>query len=172
MDRDSQIYQHHDFTAMQGSIAAQMPASFGGLAFETVLGDWLQDCGIEWPKWAEVVEPPTLSMYLPNDYYGRGRGSGRGRSTIVEIGKCYLVISVDWFAWVGRVVRQVGPFEWEFESCSKISETNNGDNWQSLCEGNKAARKAASYQHYKVKVARNRFCGKNRVGWKDPARGS
>ena len=69
----------------------------------------------------------------------------------MEPGKAYLVITVDWFAWVGRVVRQVGPWEYEFESLSKISETNNGDCWQQLCEGDKAARQRATYQNYKVK---------------------
>ena len=69
----------------------------------------------------------------------------------MEIGKRYLIITVDWFAWVGRAVRQVGPWEWEFEHLSKISETNNGDCWQALCDGDKEARKRAIYQHYKVK---------------------
>lgn len=68
----------------------------------------------------------------------------------MEPGKVYLVITVDWFAWVGRVVRQVGPYEYEMTSLSKISETNNGDCWQSLCEGNKEMRRHCTYQHYKV----------------------
>ena len=66
----------------------------------------------------------------------------------MQVGKAYLLITVDWFAWVGRVKRQLGPWEHEFESLSKVSETNNGDCWQALCSGDKAARKRASYQHY------------------------
>ena len=70
----------------------------------------------------------------------------------MEIGKVYFIETVDWFAWVGRLVRQVGPWEYEFTSCSKISDTNNGDNWHLLCEGDEEARKAATYIHYKQPV--------------------
>lgn len=70
----------------------------------------------------------------------------------MEIGKTYLIETVDWFAWVGRVVRQIGPWEYELESCSKIAETNNGDNWERLAAGDKGARKAATYRHYTTPV--------------------
>lgn len=70
----------------------------------------------------------------------------------MEPGKAYLIITVDWFAWVGRMVKPVGPFEYEFESVSKVSETNNGDNWAALCKGDKRAREAATYMHYEVKA--------------------
>jgi hypothetical protein len=59
---------------------------------------------------------------------------------------------VDWFVFVGRVTKQVGPWEYEFESCSKITETNDGDNWHKLAAGDKAARKKASYKHYTTPV--------------------
>lgn len=70
----------------------------------------------------------------------------------MEIGLAYLIETVDWFGWVGRVSRQVGPWEYEFVSVSKIAETNHGDNWHDLAVGDEAARKAASYKHYKVPV--------------------
>lgn len=70
----------------------------------------------------------------------------------MEQGKAYLVTTVDWFAWVGRVVRQVGPWEYEFESASKVVDTNDGDCWEELCAGNKAARSRAEYRHYKTPV--------------------
>ncbi len=68
----------------------------------------------------------------------------------MEIGKAYMVHTVDWFSWVGRVVKQVGPWEWEFESTSKITDTNNGDCWHDLAAGNMEARRRASYQHYRT----------------------
>lgn len=92
---------------------------------------------------------------------GRGRGSGSGRGNgyginieriPMETGKAYLVQTVDWFSWVGRVKRQVGPWEYEMELCSKISDTNNGDNWHLLAAGNEKARKAATYIHYTTPV--------------------
>ena len=70
----------------------------------------------------------------------------------MEAGKAYLIETVDWFAWVGRVKRQIGPWEYEMEKCSKISNTNNGDNWHELAAGNIEARKAATYLHYKTAV--------------------
>lgn len=66
----------------------------------------------------------------------------------MEIGQAYLLQTVDWFAWVGRVKKQVGPWEYEFDSCSKISETNNRDNWHLLAAGDNKARRAATYKHY------------------------
>ena len=70
----------------------------------------------------------------------------------MEIGQVYLIETVDWFAWVGRVVEQVGPWEYKFDSCSKIAETNNGDNWEAIAAGDMDARKACTYKHYKIKV--------------------
>lgn len=70
----------------------------------------------------------------------------------MEIGKAYLVETVDWFAWVGRVKRQVGPWEYEMASCSKISDTNAGDVWHKLAAGDKAARATATFIHYRVPV--------------------
>jgi hypothetical protein len=67
----------------------------------------------------------------------------------MEIGQTYLIETVDWFAWVGRVKKQVGPWEYEFTSVSKIAETNNGDNWHEIAAGDEEARKAATYKHYK-----------------------
>lgn len=70
----------------------------------------------------------------------------------MEIGKAYLIETVDWFAWVGRVVRQIGPWEYVFESCSKIADTNNGDCWEKLAAGDKNLRAACSYKHYSTPV--------------------
>ena len=83
---------------------------------------------------------------------GSGSGSGIGRGTNMELGKVYMVTTVDWFAWVGRPVEQVGPFEWRFEKCSKISDTGGGDVWQKLAEGDDAARRRATFIHYKTGV--------------------
>lgn len=66
----------------------------------------------------------------------------------MQVGKAYLIETVDWFAWVGRVKRQIGPWEYEMEGCSKISDTNAGDVWQQLAAGDQQARKAATYIHY------------------------
>lgn len=156
------IYAHPDFASIQREILADPGNEFR----RWILRDWLLDYGVDDPKALEVIEPPTLSQYLSTDYYGsvsgigrgsvsgigRGRGIGSGRGIIMEIGKAYLVITVDWFAWVGRVKRQIGPWEYKMASCSKISETNNGDNWQHLCAGDLEARKACSYQHYSIPV--------------------
>ena len=133
----------------------------GDLAPRLVLTDWMLDHG--WPeeKALEAIEPPTFSQFLPADYYGIGSGSGsvsgigRGKTEedgLMEIGKAYLLETVDWFAWVGRVKRQIGPWEYEFESCSKISETNAGDVWQKLCEGDREYRQRATYVHYRMPV--------------------
>lgn len=67
----------------------------------------------------------------------------------MEIGQCYLLETVDWFAWVGRVHKQVGPWEYEFDSVSKICETNNGDNWEKLAAGDMESRRKATYRHYR-----------------------
>jgi uncharacterized protein (TIGR02996 family) len=83
---------------------------------------------------------------------GSGRGNGNGRGENMELGKAYMVTTVDWFAWVGRPVEQVGPFEWRFEKCSKISDTGGGDIWHKLAEGDDAARRRATFIHYKTGV--------------------
>lgn len=70
----------------------------------------------------------------------------------MEVGKSYLFFCGDWHAFVGRVVSQTGPFTYQLEQASKISDTNNGDNWHTLASGDKAARKRATYQHYTTPV--------------------
>ena len=70
----------------------------------------------------------------------------------MEIGKNYLVHCGDWHTFVGRVVKQVGPGTYLMEKVSKIAETNNGDCWEQLCEGNETLRAACSYKHYKVRA--------------------
>ena len=65
----------------------------------------------------------------------------------MQVGKAYLVFTVDWFAWVGRVVRQIGPFEYEFDSVSKF-DTNNGDVFGQIAAGDMRLRRACTYQHF------------------------
>lgn len=66
----------------------------------------------------------------------------------METGKNYLVHCGDWHTLVGRVVKQVGPGTYLMEQVSKISETNNGDCWEKLCEGDERLRRACTYRHY------------------------
>ena len=65
----------------------------------------------------------------------------------MEPGKAYLIFTVDWFAWVGRMVRQIGPWEYEFESVSKF-DTNAGDVFGEIAAGDAALRKGCTYQHF------------------------
>lgn len=65
-------------------------------------------------------------------------------------GKNYLIHCGDWHTFVGRLVQQSTPLLYEFESVSKIKETNNGDCWHDLASGNQGLREAASYEHYKT----------------------
>lgn len=68
----------------------------------------------------------------------------------MEIGQAYLVHCGDWHTFVGRVVAQIGPMTYKLEAVSKISDTNAGDNWHKLAEGDKKARDAATYVHFKT----------------------
>ena len=68
----------------------------------------------------------------------------------MKVGLAYMVQTVDWFTWVSRVVRQIGPWEWEFTECSKVCETNAGDNWEQLASGDEKASAAAVYKHYRI----------------------
>lgn len=88
---------------------------------------------------------------------GRGIGSGRGSGINyevkqMEIGQAYLFFCGDWHAFIGRVVAQTGPFTYRVEQASKVSDTNNGDNWHLLAAGDKKARAAASYHHYETAI--------------------
>lgn len=66
----------------------------------------------------------------------------------MEPGKAYLIFTVDWFAWVGRMVRQIGPWEYEFDSVSKF-DTNAGDVFGEIAAGDESLRKGCTYQHFK-----------------------
>lgn len=66
----------------------------------------------------------------------------------MDPGVAYLIHCGDWHTFVGRVVRQIGPGTYKWESVSKITETNNGDCWEELAAGNQRLRDAASYRHY------------------------
>lgn len=68
----------------------------------------------------------------------------------MEVGKCYLIFTVDWFAWVGRMVRQIGPWEYEFESVSKF-DTEQGDVFGEIAAGDMEMRRRCSYQHFQGK---------------------
>jgi hypothetical protein len=85
---------------------------------------------------------------------GSGRGIGRGRGREIqhmESGKQYLILTVDWYAWVGRCVRQVGPYEYEFEKVSKF-DTNAGDVFGEIAAGDRELRRRATYQHFQGKA--------------------
>ena len=84
---------------------------------------------------------------------GMGTGSGRGTNEVNEMqsGKNYLILTVDWYAWVGRCVRQVGPYEYEFEQASKF-DTNAGDVFGEIAAGDKGLRSRATYQHFQGKA--------------------
>ena len=66
----------------------------------------------------------------------------------MEIGKAYLIHCGDWHTFVGRVVRQCGPFTYVMDSCSKL-DTQQGDIWHDLAAGDERRRKACSYWHDK-----------------------
>ena len=63
----------------------------------------------------------------------------------MEPGKAYLIHCGDWHTFVGRCSRQVSPLLYELENSSKISNTNNGDNWHKLASGHQ--REDATYIH-------------------------
>lgn len=65
----------------------------------------------------------------------------------MEIGKAYLLHQGDWHTFVGRCVKQTGPFTYEFHFVSQIMNTNNGPVWNELQAGNKEVRKRATYKH-------------------------
>ena len=69
----------------------------------------------------------------------------------MEPGKCYLILTVDWFAFAGRCLRQIGPWEYEFEKVSKF-DTNAGDVFGEIASGDKELRKRATYQHFTGKA--------------------
>ena len=65
-------------------------------------------------------------------------------------GNAYLIHCGDWHTFVGRLVGQSTPLLWEFQSVSKITETNNADCWHAMAAGDEELRSAASYEHYKT----------------------
>lgn len=69
----------------------------------------------------------------------------------MESGKCYLILTVDWFAFAGRCLRQIGPWEYEFEKVSKF-DTNAGDVFGEIAAGDELLRQRASYQHFRGKA--------------------
>ncbi len=80
-----------------------------------------------------------------------GSGSGYGNPVTqgvlyMEIGKAYLVHCGDWHTFVGRVVKMLSPVVYLMKNVSKISNTNNGDNWHDLA--NNIDRDKATYLHY------------------------
>lgn len=66
----------------------------------------------------------------------------------MEIGKAYLVHCGDWHTFIGRVTAQLSAYVYVMDHVSKISNTNNNDNWHELAAGNAKARKKATYVHY------------------------
>lgn len=70
----------------------------------------------------------------------------------MRIGKNYIVHLGDWHTFIGRCTEQIGPLTYALSDASKISDTNNGDNWHLLASGDKTARKAATYLHCDTEV--------------------
>ncbi len=64
----------------------------------------------------------------------------------MEIGKAYLVHCGDWHTFVGRITKMLSPVVYLMKNVSKISNTNNGDNWHDLA--NNIDRDKATYLHY------------------------
>tara|TARA_Y100001963_G_scaffold160186_1_gene268751 strand:- start:1806 stop:2285 length:480 start_codon:yes stop_codon:yes gene_type:complete len=123
-----------------------------------IYADWLRDNGYAADGWDHG--PANYRGYGPG--IGRGIGSGRGigrgigsqligRNQMIE-GKSYLIHEGDWHTFVGRLVRQVSPLIFEFESVSKVRDTNNGDCWHDLASGDATLRKACDYTHYTTPV--------------------
>lgn len=89
---------------------------------------------------------------------GLGLGSGRGSWNEIypggqmEVGKAYIVHCGDWHTFVGRVESQLGPLTYRLGSASKISDTNNGDNWHLIAAGDKRARDACTYHHHETPI--------------------
>lgn len=65
----------------------------------------------------------------------------------MRAGKNYMILTVDWYAWVGRCVRQVGPYEYEFEKVSKF-DTNQGDVFGEVAADKPGFRERCSFQHF------------------------
>jgi hypothetical protein len=61
------------------------------------------------------------------------------------------MLTVDWYAFCGRCLRQVSAFEYAFELVSKF-DTNRGDVFGEIAAGDKELRRAASYQHFSGEV--------------------
>ena len=66
----------------------------------------------------------------------------------MEPGKYYLIHSLDWHTFVGEYAEQVSPLLHRFVAVSKVSNTNNGDNWHELCADEPGTREAATFVHY------------------------
>lgn len=66
----------------------------------------------------------------------------------MEVGKRYMLFCGDWHVFCGLCQEQLGPYTYKLVMVSKISETNNGDNWHEIAAGNEQARKRATYLHY------------------------
>ncbi len=96
------------------------------------------------------------SVFGSGDGYGSSHGIGAWGFNIghptqqgvlyMEIGKAYLVHCGDWHTFVGRIVKMISPVVYLMQNVSKISNTNNGDNWHNLA--NNIDRDKATYLHY------------------------
>lgn len=76
----------------------------------------------------------------------------------MQPGQCYMMYVVDWFAWVFRVVRPVGPYEYEVEGLSKF-DTNAGDVFHEVAADVPGRRAACSWQHHKDVPGRPHIIG-------------
>lgn len=92
----------------------------------------------------------------------------------MEPGNNYLILTVDWYAWVGRCVRQVAPYEYEFEKVSKF-DTNQGDVFGEVAADLPGYRARCTFQHF----AGKQLLGLGRVAviewagelpWRNPGR--
>lgn len=83
-------------------------------------------------------------------------------------GQCYMLLTVDWFAWVFRVLEQVGPYEYAVEKLSKF-DTNAGDVFGEVAADKPKFRERCSWQHFEDDPENPHIIGMGAVGkiaWK------
>ncbi len=69
----------------------------------------------------------------------------------MEPGKRYLIMAVDWYVFCGRMIRQVAPYEYEFELVSTF-DTNAGNVFGQVAADEGNYRAGCTFQHYPTKA--------------------